>query len=107
MLTGIASQKELEIFLTPLKPRQKIKIVFSNTSLSVVHRVVGLIHAGLLYAPPIVTATLSNVAWRGSWGSDSQTYEFELTNDFTQPDASRIVAEAIWFGVGSIEVVEG
>lgn len=106
MLTGVTSQKQLEEFLAVLKPRQKIKIVFSNTSLSVVHRVVGLINAGLLFVPPIVTATLSNVGWRGSWESDGRTYEFELTNDFTQPDASRIVAEAIWFGVGSIDVVE-
>lgn len=106
-MQGITNHKQLEEFLTALKPRQKIKVVFSDTSLSVVHRVVGLINAGLLFAPPIVTATLSNVGWRGSWGSDSRTYEFELTNDFVQPDASRLVAEAISFGVSSIEVVEG
>ena len=107
MLTGITSQKQLEEFLTPLKPRQRIKIVFSERQACVAMRVAELIYAGLLSAEPVITAALQNVGWHGSWGESNRTFEFALTNEFTQPQASQVVAEAIWFGVGSIEVTEG
>jgi len=106
MLTGLISQKQLEEFLVGLKPRQKIKIVFTTWPPDVAEKVAMLVIAGLLSAPPVITAALLNIGWRDDWSEAGRTFEFELTNGFTQPDASRIVAKTIWFGVESIEVVE-
>lgn len=105
MLTGIASSKELEDFLRVLTPRQKIRVIFSERQTNAATRAAELITAGLLSAEPVVTAGLQNAGWRGEWGK-SRTFEFALTNEFRQPIASQLVAEAIWYGVGSIEVVE-
>ncbi len=106
MLTGLINQKQLEEFLLRLKPRQKVEIVFMTWPPDVATKVAMLIIAGLLSAPPVVTAALLNIGWRDDWSEAGRTFEFELTNGFTQPDASRIVAEAIWFGVGAIEAIE-
>jgi len=105
MLIGVTSQKQLEEFLAAHKPRQKIKVVFLEGQPGVTLRVAGMVTAGLLSTLPMTTATLLSVGWRGEWGADGRVFEFELTDGFRQPDASQIVAEAIWFGVYSIEVV--
>ena len=106
MQVRISGEEGLREFLKGLKPGQTIRIVFWPTQPGVALRAAGMVTAGLLKAPPMVIVTLLAVSWRGDWEPDGQTFEFELADEFRQPAASRIVAEAIWFGMRSIEVVE-
>lgn len=103
----ITSEKDLREFLWPLVPRQKLRIVPSRKRPGMATELAEFIVSGLFTADPIVTATLFAVGHRGSWGDElGGVVEVSLSNNYTQPHASALLAKALWTGIERIEAIE-
>ena len=102
----ITREKDLCEVLLSLVPRQKLRIYPSLKRPGMATALAEFIVSGLFDADPIVMATLFAVGHRGSWGDElAGVVEISLSNDYIQPHASALVAEALWTGIERIEVI--